>query len=128
EELDHQRWQLIRQLLPNAIDTKLAYLDFLRTVPSDRMPEVFDQIYRQYDQHQLPLAMERAQVATIAELDAKRREFGSSLAKERQAFAEQVLAREMIRNNLNPDEEVSHEELVRYYQEHLDEYSYKERV
>src|SRR5690606_22771423 len=34
----------------------------------------------------------------------------------------------MIRNNLNPDEEVSHEELVRYYQEHLDEYSYKERV
>src|SRR5690606_23818544 len=76
----------------------------------------------------LPLAMERAQVATIAELDAKLREFGSSLAKERQAFAEQVLAREMIRNNLNPDEEVSHEELVRYYQEHLDEYSYKERV
>ena len=46
---------------------------------------------------------------------AKLREIGSSLEKQRRAFAEQVLAKEMIRQQIDRDEEVTHEEMLARY-------------
>jgi len=121
-ELDRQRELLMKQLLKQSIDTKLVYLDFLRTVPPDRLPMIEEKLIEQYDETQLEKAMKRAGVSSPAALDAKLRESGSSLAKQRRTFGEQLLAREMIRKNVNYDEEIAHEEMLAYYREHQKDY------
>jgi parvulin-like peptidyl-prolyl isomerase len=109
-------------LLKQTVETKLAYLDFLRNVPPERLETIQEKLDEQFDETQLDKAMQKAGVNSPAELDQKLREFGSSLKKQRRAFAEQVLAREMVRQKVDPEEEVTHEEMLSYYREHEADY------
>ena len=65
---------------------------------------------------------------SAGELDAKLREFGSSVDKQRRLFAEQVLAREFIRQKVNREPDVSHNEMVEYYQKNSKDYDRPARV
>ena len=72
-------------------------------------------VYKQFDENQLPNLVERAKVASAADLDARMRSLGSSLDNTRLAFFEQVAAREMIRRDTEEKQEVTHDELLQYY-------------
>jgi hypothetical protein len=122
EMLDQQRWLMIQQLLPQAIDTKLVYLDFLRTIPNERLPEITDSLYQSFDEKQLPLVVKRANLATAADLDEMLRSFGSSLDHQRRSFAEQVAAQQWRMRNASDRSEISHQDMLSYYREHLAEY------
>jgi parvulin-like peptidyl-prolyl isomerase len=119
-EDNKDRW--LRMVLEQSIDTKLAFVDFLRSIPPERLELVQGKINEQFDETELPKAMQKAEVKTPAELDAKLREFGSSLEKQRRLFAEQILAFEMIRQNVKRDKEVTHQEMLDYYHEHEKEF------
>jgi parvulin-like peptidyl-prolyl isomerase len=127
-QLEAQKPQWMKLMLKQAIDTKLAYVDFLRTIPPERLEFVQEKIKEQFDEVELPKAMEKAGVHTPAELDAELRKLGSSLEKQRRGFAEQVLAKEMIRQHVKKDEEVTHEEMLAYYRAHQDEFSVPARA
>ena len=58
------------------------------------------------------MLQEKLQATSIADVDTKLREFGSSLAKQEQAFFESVVAREWLRSNVEFREEVTHDELL----------------
>jgi len=122
DQLNKQRWKFVEQLLPKYIDAKLVYVDFLRKVPPDKVPEIMDSIYRQFDELQLPKMVESASLSSAAELDAVFRTFGSSLDAQRRAFAEQLLAMQWRKRNLGERKEVTHEEMLAYYREHEAEY------
>lgn len=128
QQLAEQRRIGIEQLLPRAIDTKLGYLEFLRTVDSEVLPQIRADMYRQFDEKRLPEIIEEASVASAAELDAKLRRYGSSLNKQRRAFFEQSVHREIVRRHINLDVEVSHEDMLGYYQQHANEFDYAARV
>jgi len=128
EALEQQRQRLLRQMLPRAIETKMVYLDFLRTVPPDKLSEIQKRVSEQYDKTELEKALENAQVKSPAELDAVMRRLGSSLEKQRRVYAEQLLAREMIRRNVKQDEEISHDEMLDFYRRHLDQYELPAKV
>lgn len=122
-ELIHQRrWDLIKQLLPQIIDGKLIYLDFLRSIPLERLPDIEDSLYQAFDEQRLPQMIEKAEVNSAAELDGLLRTFGSSLDQQRRTFAEQLAAMQWRERNGNDSREVSHEELVNYYREHIEDY------
>ena len=125
EELDMQRWRLVRQVLPQSIDTKLIYLDFLRAIPKDRLPDIQDGLYRQFDETQLPLMVQRANVQTAADLDRLLRSFGTSLDQQRHSFAEQLVAAQWKRQHGRSKQEISHEDLLTYYTEHRDEFQFQ---
>lgn len=128
EVLKEQRWLMLRQVLPNAVDTKLAYLDFLRTMPSENVQKALDELYRKYDEAEMPKAMKTAEVETPAELDRKLRALGSSLEKERRSFAERLVAQAMIGRNIHREQEVTHADMLKYYETHQVEFSYKAKV
>ena len=119
QQLAEQRRIGIEQLLPRTIEAKLGYLEFLRTVDGEILPQIRADMYKQFDERRLPELIEEADVATAAELDAQLRRFGSSLEKQRRAFFEQSVHREMVRRNIDFDEEVTHEEMLQYYQQQL---------
>ncbi len=128
EQLEQRRWELVKQLLPGAIDSKLVYVDFLRSVPSDRVPEVLDNIYRQFDDSYLPKMIEKAKVQTAADLDRMLRSFGSSLDAQRRTFAEQMLAAQWKRRSASSSKPVSHDDMLQYYQAHLQDYEIQARA
>jgi len=122
EMLEEQRWKLMEQLLPQTIQVKLMYLDFLRTIPKENLPDIQDSLYKAFDDQQLPTLIERAKVQTAADLDALLRSFGSSLSQQRSTFAEQLAAAEWKKKNGRDDREISHDDLIQYYRENIESY------
>ena len=127
EQLERQRELMLKQFLPRAIENKLAYVDFLREVPADKVAEITNRVTEQFDKTQLEKLMKEAEVNSPAELDAQLREIGSSLKMRRRFFAEQILSREAVRKNVKIDENVAHEELLAYYREHIGEFQFPAR-
>jgi len=129
EMIKQQRQRLLPTLLPREIENKLAYVDFLRTIPADKVDEIRQRIYDEYDRSQLPGLLEEEEVRTAAELDQKLRSLGSSLSLRKRQFAEMVMAREAIRGHVNVDnEEVSHEQLLAYYRDHEADFAFAARA
>jgi parvulin-like peptidyl-prolyl isomerase len=126
--LEEQRWALLAQLLPSAIEAKIVYLDFLRTVPAEQAEAIRASVYEQFDDKQLPELIKKAQVANVVELEEKMRAVGGSLDKTRRLFFEQAAAREMIRRRCADQDDVTHAELLDYYQRHLEEFKIEGRV
>lgn len=128
EILEQQRWRLVEQLLPQTIDAKLVYLDFMRSIPKERWPDVEDNLYKSFDDQQLPILIERASVQSAADLDSMLRSFGTSLDQQRRAFAEQVASFQWRRRNATDYQEISHDDMLSYYRDHADEYRIEARA
>lgn len=122
ELLNERRWQLMKQVLPQVLDGKVVYLDFLRSLPAERIPEIQDSLFKAFDQQQLPTLIERADVQTAADLDQLLRGFGSSLDHQRRTFAEQLAAVQWKERSASNRDEVSHEDMLVYYRDHKEEY------
>lgn len=136
DELNRQREMLIKQLLPNAVETKMLYVAFLndakRSAPADKLEEalsnVHDRAKESFDETELPQALERAKVTTSRELDTHLRQFGSSLGKQREMYAEQMLGRSIVGQNIDRDKEVTFDELLSYYHQNAEKYAIEPRA
>ncbi len=81
-----------------------------------------------FNEKKLPELLKESQVTTAAELDAQLRKSGSSLLKQQRLFMEEVLGREMVRQNLDVDDEISHEELLANYYGNPEKFSQPARA
>lgn len=122
EELKSFQAQAFRDMLPNFIETKMVYLDFMRNIPSDRHKEMQERLDEQYGKLQLDKDMETAGVNSPAEFDMQLRTIGSSLEKKRRQFIERTIATEQIRQRAKINDEVTHQEMLDYYQDNLEDY------
>lgn len=122
EEIEQFKEQALKQMLPGLIDVKVVYLDFMRAVPSDRMAEMQEMLGKNYEEYQLETDMKNAEVNTPAELDMKLREMGGSLEKKRRQFVEKLVAQQQIQRKVRKDEEVTHQQMLDYYNEHSADY------
>jgi len=124
--IEEQKEKLMRQALESAIQTKLLYLDFLRTIPADKMKEALPNITQraeeQFYEKQLPEAMKKAKVETSMELEAKLREFGSSLQRQKQSFVERAMGQSVLSQKVNYEPEITHQAMLDYYRAHLADY------
>lgn len=119
DELQRQRELLIRQRLRQQIETKLIYGDAKRAIPEERFPEIEKSLRKQFEETELPSMMERGGVATRQELDEKLRQLGTSLEREKRTFVQRALAREWVRQQVKPDEEITYDQMLEYYRNHL---------
>ena len=125
EALQVQREALVQRFLPRVVDNKLLFLDLLRKVPPDKMPEIEQDIFKQYNETQLPKLLKETGLQTAAELDDYLRGMGSSLAKQQRLFLEHVMRNEAVRTHVKVDKEVSHEEMLEYYREHVVDFQFE---
>lgn len=126
DAIDAQRENLLKQALASAIDTKLLYLDFLRSIPADKLAEALPNITaraeERFHEMELPSAIEKAKVASAVELEAELRKYGSSLANQKRSFVERILAQSMLRQEVNYQPEVTHMEMADYWRENEQEF------
>ncbi|UUO05760.1 peptidylprolyl isomerase [Blastopirellula sp. J2-11] len=122
EILEQQRQMALREMLPGLIDTKMVYLDFIRTIPPDKLSEMQGHLDSQYAEFQMQNDLDKYEVHTPAELDIVLRKEGSSLEKQKRLFLEQIIASQQLKTHVKPNTEVSHQQMLDYYHEHTADY------
>ena len=158
-QLDTEKQMLIRSLLGQAIDSKILYVAFKRSMKpeelaqfEERASEVIDSAFessidetlakvkmadkaemkrlraRDMQITQLCTLMVENQVETHRELDGILRTFGTSLEQAKQAFAETNFGRQALTVDVKLSFEVTHQELLDYYFENVDDYKITEAI
>ena len=128
EQYTEQREKLIQHLLPRLVERKLLYLDFLRTIPPDRIPEMEYRVADHFNKKRLPEIISKTNVTSAAELDQTLRQLGSSLANQQRMFFEQVAAEQNLSQHAKINEEITHEQLLEYYRTHEEDYSFPSKA
>lgn len=128
EQLPEVRKVLFQRQLRRAIDTKLVYLDAKRSIPEDNFPHIQERLDEHFEESRLPQLLKATGVQTRAQLDEGLRALGSSLEQQRVAFREQALASQWQGQQKQKAREITHEEMLDYYQSHVGAFSYKSQV
>ncbi len=123
-KVDEARRGILRQQVMGLIDTKLLYADFLRTVPSENLPKIEENLLESFEEGEVSRLIKMLDVkdrlALVEMLEAN----GSSLADVRRQFNERTIAGEWLRQLAPKPKPVTHEQMLEYYQQHLSEYEY----
>lgn len=124
-----QRERLMEQLLPKIVEQKLLYADAVNKLPdASKLDEVMVSIREQFVEIELPKLLEEYGVASASELDALLRQYGGSVRRRREKWAEGQLIGFVVRQNVDVDPEVTHQEMLDEYREHLSEYEIPAKV
>jgi hypothetical protein len=124
EQVRDLRSQICRQVIDQHVETLLVYVDACREIPSDKLPEVRQNVDKAFDEQMLPGLMQEAGVANSVEYELLLKSRGQSLETMRKMFFERGLAQEWMRKNVDLGDEIPHAELIAWYQNHLADYEF----
>ena len=124
EDLRRLRLQICQQVLPQHVEMLLIYVDALREIPEDKIPEIRKNVDKAFDEQFLPKMMQEAGVANSLEYEQQLRAKGQSLDRMRKMFFERGLSQEWQRKNTHSNDEIAHADMIAYYQNHLADYDF----
>ncbi len=120
-----QRKDLVKRLLPKLVEQKIMYVAALQSLPDGAdIDDVVAQASKEFDDKALPELIEKAKVADKAEYDQYLRAMGSSLRKQRDAWARDQLTRYLISQEVNVNKEITHQQLLEEYRKNEAEYRF----
>ncbi len=122
------RAQLLSQLLNNQIQTLLVFLDAKRNIPEEGMTEVSKQIDQGFEKQMAPELMKRYEASSRRDLEDRLHAQGTSLDREKRGFFQQTLAQQWIRQHVDFDKEITHEQMLEYYRAHPDAFDREART
>ena len=128
DQIEAMREALIKKQLKNAIQNKLVYLDAKEKIPSEGWEQVQKQLDKAFDEDELDKMMKRVGATSRHELEVKLQKLGTSIEREKRSFSERELARQWIHMQIKPDGEVTPDQMIAYYRQHLDEFTTPDRV
>ena len=128
EELDKQIEMLLKQRLKPHIETKLVYLDVKRNVPPDALKNLEKRVGDEFEKSQIQEMMKSTKTNSRQELEDKLRAWNTSLEQQKRSFVEQMLARQWLKQQVKVDEEVTYDQMLAYYREHLAEYEHPSKA
>jgi parvulin-like peptidyl-prolyl isomerase len=124
-QLETARLLLMKRNLDKLIDTKLLFAAAKRVIPEENFPKVEEQLAKHFEEDRLPQLMKMTKSHSVAELEEKLEEFGSSLAQQKRKFGERALAQQWLQQNVRHEEEVGHAEMLAYYRDHIADYKFE---
>lgn len=127
-ELQTYRIEMIRQRLSSMIDTKLVLSDLRRSIPEENVTKILAKLAVEFEAKEIPKLMEKHKAADRADLERKLQAVGSSLERERRFFSDKIMAQNWLRQQVKVQEDVTHEELLAWYQAHLADYDFPAKV
>lgn len=86
------------------------------------MSNIWRRADRAFDEKEPDEELKRRDVGSIAELDAALRQYGSSLKQLRRSYDERAIAQSFLGQNINYEPNITRDEMLAYYREHLDEF------
>jgi parvulin-like peptidyl-prolyl isomerase len=120
--LEEVREQLIRQRLDNLIQTKMIVAEVRAKIPEEGFKKFSEKLGQQFDEEEVPKVMGKEKVNSPADLDARLRQTGSSLDREKRAYIERQLSMGWIHQQIKSDEEVTMDQMLEFYRAHAKEF------
>jgi PPIC-type PPIASE domain len=119
----------VKALTQKYVDAKLLFIDTVRKLPeSADVDKIMEEAAKEFDNSALPKIMEKAGAKSPNEYDAALRSKGSSLRQMRENWAREQLVSYFVMQNLKFEKDITHEQLLKYYQDHLADYHQPSRA
>jgi parvulin-like peptidyl-prolyl isomerase len=126
---EKNRERMLSQLLILSIEQKLIYVDMMRKLPDPKvLPQLRKDVIDQFDKVQLPKMMAEMQVESRDELDAKLREFDSSLRNMREKWVDNQVIGIFVQQFVNEKDSITRQEMLDEYNAHKQDYYQAEQV
>jgi parvulin-like peptidyl-prolyl isomerase len=122
DEYEKFKEQLLKQRLASVLQTKMVVSEVMRKIPEEGFKKFSEKIGEDFDINELPKIMSKDGSKTRAELDAKLREIGSSLDKEKRSYVERQLAMYWVFQQVKSDQEITHQQMVDFYKKNAASY------
>lgn len=124
ESQEMLRQQLMRNMLPGLLDTKMIAMQARKKIPADNLPKVEGELGKEFDKEYLGKMVDQHRLDNKTELDQKLKKWGTSLARVRKSHMEGLLARKWMFMQLKLNEEITRDEMLEYYRAHLVDYEH----
>jgi hypothetical protein len=124
QQLDAIRIGWAKQMLEEYVKIKLVYLDARQAIPKEHFGDVEQKVGDIFDKEEVPKIMERLKATSRSEMENKLRVNGTTLERERQAHLEKLLAMQWQLDKVKISKEISEDETVSYYHEHIKEFEH----
>ena len=124
KQLAAVREKLTRDRLNHLVEVKLCLVDAQRKIPTDAYPKIVESVSDEFEAKEVRKKLKDLKLGTRGDLEAKFREHGSSLEREKQTFIEQQIAFGWIAQQTKTKHEATHEDMLAYYLEHIEDYSF----
>jgi parvulin-like peptidyl-prolyl isomerase len=122
------RYHLMQQRLQQLIDTKMVFIEARREIPKENMAKIKQRVKEDYEKKQLPKLIDGEKIKSRAELLKVMREAGTSLEDQERQYFERSVAAQYVHKSVGEDKEITHQEMLSYYHEHVQEYETAPRV
>jgi hypothetical protein len=123
-QLESIKEMLIKQRLKSVIESKLMVVDAKRKLPKESLPKIEVKLGEAFDDQETKRILKRASLKSRGEWDAKLREMGSSVEREKRQFIDNTLGSQWMHQQIKTDKEVTHQDMLDYYYEHTKDYEY----
>ncbi|MCA9240503.1 MAG: peptidyl-prolyl cis-trans isomerase [Planctomycetales bacterium] len=124
EHLDKVHEQLMQQSLMGMLDLRMIYSDFRRNAPQADLAKIHESLNKPFEEQEIPRLMKMLGLKDRQQLDERLMQLGTSLAERQQDFYKVTIARSWINEGLTFNREVTHQDLLDYYNEHQKDYEY----
>lgn len=121
--------QGMRELLPRSIERKMLYQEALLQLPATaKLEDIKKDLYKQVEEKQLPQLLKKYQANNLGELDARLRSLGGSWRAVREQIVETEIGKFAVTSQMNIDEDVTYDQLIRRYMQNRENYRVEEQV
>ncbi len=126
---DQQRKKLLPKLLKKYVESKLMYVDTVRNLPDpSAKAQMFKLLGDHFNDNVLPSVLEQNKMKSAGEFDAHLRGQGASLRRFRQKWIDDEFVRYFLKEKVDVNPDINHQEILDYYRKHEDQYRVKERA
>jgi hypothetical protein len=119
--------QLLQQMVMSRLDMALFYSDFRAKSPEANLEKIYESLSTEFDKRELPKLREALQAKDDAELAQRLFTLGTTLEERRQDFYNKMIARSWLTETVKYNKEVTHDQMLAYYQENRSKYEYPAR-
>ncbi len=123
KQFQKARLQLIQRDLKPYIERKLLVLKLKSTLTKTQLEMIDEQLDKVFEK-EIDRLQKELKAGSKLELAEKLKQQGTSLEQLREAFASQQLAMEYLRTKSKVKQKIGRPDLLRYYQDHIEEYSH----
>lgn len=116
-----QMWQV--QALQELIQHHVMFTKACSSIPKENLENVKAAVDKAFDDKQLPTMIKEYGVASQWELEQALKAEGSCIENEKKKFFEQSIGIQWLQMQADPVKEIRHDQIMDYYNKHIDQYT-----
>jgi len=121
-EIQQQKAAYVKMRLKQIIDTRMVVNEARQRIPPEGYKKAMEKFDEEFYKAIAPKMAQERKLPDVAALEAQLLKDGTTLEREKNNFAEMVLCNSYLAQNVHVSSDVTHTEMLQYYQEHAAEY------